>query len=126
MKCKKWFSQDFEGYQLIDAGGGLKYECFGGVKLIRPEVQAYFSSGKPHNEWKQDAQLFFKETTKNTGVWKGDLSEWMIRYKRLNIQLACTKFKHIGIFPEQEINWRYIEENIHENQRFLNLFAYTV
>jgi 23S rRNA (cytosine1962-C5)-methyltransferase len=39
--------------------------------------------------------------------------------------LELTKFKHVGIFPEQVSNWEYILGNLKPNQKFLNLFAYT-
>lgn len=52
-------------------------------------------------------------------------SEWTIKYQRLQLTLSLTKFKHIGLFPEQEANWRFIEEHISAGDRFLNLFAYT-
>ena len=44
-------------------------------------------------------------------------------------RLALTSFKHVGIFPEQKVNWDYIAESIHlikaEQPKVLNLFAYT-
>jgi 23S rRNA (cytosine1962-C5)-methyltransferase len=45
--------------------------------------------------------------------------------------LALTSFKHVGIFPEQAVNWNYIYQSITEIKKtvaapkFLNLFAYT-
>ena len=46
---------------------------------------------------------------------------------RLNLtfQLEMTKFKHVGLFPEQAENWEYIAEHLKPGNRFLNLFAYT-
>ena len=54
---------------------------------------------------------------------------WNIQYGNLKFRLALTSFKHVGIFPEQAVNWDYITEsigmlNINE-PKFLNLFAYT-
>src|ERR1044071_1908779 len=49
----------------------------------------------------------------------------------LNFRLALTSFKHVGIFPEQAVNWEYIYDCVkHLNQKqeevkVLNLFAYT-
>jgi 23S rRNA (cytosine1962-C5)-methyltransferase len=43
--------------------------------------------------------------------------------------LALTSFKHVGIFPEQAVNWDFISSTIKKfktpNPRVLNLFAYT-
>ena len=40
-----------------------------------------------------------------------------------------TSFKHLGIFPEQAVNWDYISKNIKQfkipEPKVLNLFAYT-
>jgi len=58
---------------------------------------------------------------------------WQIGYQkgkvRLRLRLALTSFKHVGVFPEQAVNWDYIGDSIGLLQatrpRFLNLFAYT-
>jgi 23S rRNA (cytosine1962-C5)-methyltransferase len=44
--------------------------------------------------------------------------------------LKPTIFKHVGVFPEQAINWEWINETITQKKRpetlkILNLFAYT-
>jgi 23S rRNA (cytosine1962-C5)-methyltransferase len=48
---------------------------------------------------------------------------------RLNFRLGLTSFKHVGIFPEQAVNWDYIYNSVRsmrvERPRVLNLFAYT-
>jgi len=47
----------------------------------------------------------------------------------LRFRLGLTSFKHVGIFPEQAVNWEYIAESFSmlkvERPKFLNLFAYT-
>lgn len=58
---------------------------------------------------------------------------WMIGYEnkhiKLKLRLALTSFKHVGVFPEQAVNWDYISASLKQvtksNPRFLNLFAYT-
>ena len=45
------FTQPWNDYELIDAGGGRKLERWGKLITIRPEVQAYFHSGLPFSEW---------------------------------------------------------------------------
>ena len=55
---------------------------------------------------------------------------------QLNFKLSLTSFKHVGIFPEQAVNWKYIYDSIQRltpnpsppgegRVKFLNLFAYT-
>ena len=50
----------------------------------------------------------------------------------LTMRLACTAFKHIGIFPEQAANWNFIYDTCRNKAeskgarpKVLNLFAYT-
>jgi 23S rRNA (cytosine1962-C5)-methyltransferase len=62
--------------------------------------------------------------------------QWMIGYPMirspLKFRLGLTSFKHIGIFPEQAVNWDYIAGSIQELEyppssppQVLNLFANT-
>ncbi|MBU3661469.1 MAG: SAM-dependent methyltransferase [Flavobacteriales bacterium] len=124
------YSEGWEDYELLDAGGGKKLERWGKIITIRPELQAYFHSGKPFTEWREMAHWEFIEDAKGqTGKWKSLKKDaprkWVISYKRLKFVLELTKFKHIGLFPEQQSNWEFIEENLKSETRFLNLFAYT-
>ena len=128
MANKKSYSEGWEDYELIDAGGGKKLERWGDVITIRPEVQAYFQSAKPFSDWYELANWEFIATGQS-GKWKclkkGSPNRWTIRYKNLSFILELTKFKHIGLFPEQRINWDLIYNKLNESHRFLNLFAYT-
>jgi len=128
MATKKSYSEVWDDYELIDAGGGKKLERWGNVITIRPEVQAYFQSAKPFSEWYELANWEFIATGQS-GKWKclkkGSPNRWTIRYKKLSFILELTKFKHIGLFPEQRINWDLIDNKLNESHRFLNLFAYT-
>ena len=122
-------------YELIDCGNGRKLERFGEITLIRPEITA---TSKPHlseTQWKEMANAEFVETSKNSGKWnifKQIPETWQMSYNspsgiRLTAELSLTTSKHIGIFPEQIINWLFIERehgNI-GNESFLNLFGYT-
>lgn len=129
MPNPKMFTTGWEDYELIDAGGGKKLERWGKIITIRPEVQAYFKSEKPFTEWNQMAHWEFISKSAQSGVWKehkkGAPKKWNILYKNLTFELELTKFKHLGIFPEQRINWDFISDNLHEGEKFLNLFAYT-
>ncbi len=123
------FSTGWDDYELIDAGGGKKLERWGKVITIRPEVQAYFHSGLPFTEWKTMAHWEFVEGKNQQGKWKTlkkDVpAKWTISYKRLKFNIELTSFKHLGLFPEQQTNWEYLDEKLGTDDRFLNLFAYT-
>ena len=129
MSQSKIFTEPWKDYELIDAGGGKKLERWGGIITIRPELQAYFHSGLPFSEWKKMAHWEFVEKRANKGTWrplkKNALSTWNIKYGRLTFKLELTNNKHIGLFPEQKINWEYLESNLSSEDKFLNLFAYT-
>ena len=129
MEKERIYTEGWEDYELIDAGGGKKLERWGEVITIRPEVQAYFKSELSHSEWTKKAHFEFIAKGGQTGEWKhlkpGLSNDWIINYKSLKFQLELTKFKHVGLFPEQRINWDFIASKLSTEKRFLNLFAYT-
>lgn len=128
MSAQKLFTEGWEDYELIDAGGGKKLERWGKVITIRPEHQAYFQSGEQHTEWRKKAHFEFVSNDGQSGKWKtlkGGPKEWEVRYGSLKFQLSLTKFKHVGLFPEQRTNWDFIEKNINSESNLVNLFAYT-
>ncbi len=128
MSQKKMFTEGWADYELIDAGGGKKLERWGKIITIRPEIQAYFKSEIPFEKWYQMAHWEFIQKG-SSGKWKklqeNAPQEWTIAYKHLKFKLSLTKFKHVGLFPEQRTNWDYIDKHITSDDRFLNLFAYT-
>lgn len=129
MSNTKLFTSGWADYELIDAGGGKKLERWGDIVTIRPEVQAYFRSGLDFKEWTERAHWEFVSKGGQTGMWKAGkqsaADNWTIAYEQLKFQLRLTKFKHLGLFPEQRCNWDFISELLKSEDRFLNLFAYT-
>jgi 23S rRNA (cytosine1962-C5)-methyltransferase len=123
------YSEHWNEYELIDAGNNKKLERFGKIITIRPDRNAYFSPILSEKEWKQKAHFEFIEETTNTGNWKSlkqnTPTEWKVSFKKIVFNLKLTKFKHLGIFPEQRTNWDFIAHHIKSNHKFLNLFAYT-
>ncbi len=126
----KIYAEGWFDYELIDAGSGKKLERFGKIITIRPEFNAYFPSVLSFEEWLKRAHFEFLESGKNKGEWKALKHfpldhKWNIQYDSLTLQLELTKFKHVGIFPEQNSNWQFISQHLKETDSFLNLFAYT-
>ena len=125
----KLFTQAWDSYELLDAGGGKKLERFGSVTTIRPELQAYFKSDTTFVEWEKKADCAFIEKSTTKGLWKRrntlQNDSWNIAYKDLQFKLELTSFKHVGIFPEQVVNWDFLNANLDPSKTFLNLFAYT-
>ena len=55
-------------------------------------------------------------------------SQWSIKYNDLTFNIKPMGFKHTGVFPEQAVNWDYVDEKIKNVKRplkILNMFAYT-
>lgn len=128
-------------YELIDCGSFEKLERFGSYVIARPEPQALWNKSMSEGEWNELANAYFKRTKEDNferGEWltkKGMPDSWKISYncdgKKLNLRLALTSFKHVGLFPEQAANWQFIADSIKELKKesdevsVLNLFAYT-
>jgi len=123
-------------YELLDSGNFEKLERFGKYILIRPEPQAVWDKHLPEHKWREIANVKFIAKTSNSGVWE-KFSEmpdhWTVSFeinnKKINFKLALTAFKHVGIFPEQVVNWDFIYNSLNSfnvsNRKVLNLFAYT-
>jgi 23S rRNA (cytosine1962-C5)-methyltransferase len=131
-------------YELIDTGEFEKLERFGKYILRRPEPQAIWGKTLKDNDWLQLPHATFTrfknaQKTEDSGEWilKSDMpQQWIIQYKykemNLAFRLGLTAFKHIGVFPEQYINWNEIYDSVHQIRKngvavpkVLNLFAYT-
>lgn len=119
-------------YELLDSGNFKKLERFGSHILIRPEPQALWETSLTPQQWQQQAHVEFAPADATSGTWLHHAAmphNWTIQYDSIGLQaqLKLTKFKHIGIFPEQAANWDYIFANCSKskNIKVLNLFAYT-
>jgi len=123
-------------YELIDSGDYEKLERFGAYITIRPETHASWPKALAASVWLEQAHVRFIETGLTRGTWevlKPMPSTWTMGYTReafqLTFNLELTKFKHVGVFPEQAANWDFIYAQLKANgaevPRFLNLFAYT-
>lgn len=123
------FARAWEDYELLDAGDSAKLERWGKIITIRPDRNAYFKPGWPRAEWVRLAHFEFREKSAQSGEWiplKRDFpSEWQIGFSNIRLNLKLTQFKHLGVFPEQQYNWEFVEQNLSPGDRFLNLFGYT-
>lgn len=127
----------WKDYELLDCGDFEKLERFGNLVLSRPEPQAVWKKVLSPQEWKKKTHINFKGRSATTGEWlKNDRNipdRWNVNYKNdeisINLRLGLTSFKHVGVFPEQAVNWDYISSSIKKfktpSPKVLNLFAYT-
>lgn len=122
------YADSWPDYQLIDAGNEKKIERWGEVVTIRPDRNAYFKPVLAKKDWYSQAHFEFHEESKKWEQLKPGAAikdHWQIQFKDLTFQLQLTKFKHLGLFPEQRLNWDFIRKSLQEGDRFLNLFGYT-
>lgn len=130
--------QHWKEYALLDSGNFLKLERFGNYITIRPEPQAVWDPRQNLHEWEKQAHVKFIPKSSSSGDWKKIKpmpDRWHIHYQLpvagypLKFRLGLTLFKHVGIFPEQAVNWDYIFASLKRiktpQPKFLNLFAYT-
>lgn len=127
----------WQDYELIDCGNFEKLERFGNITVIRSEPQANWQKSLSQAEWNKRCDLHFKSETTTRGSWtkisKDAPEAWNIAYKNkdiaIKLHLKLTAFKHVGVFPEQAVNWDYISSTIKsfktKTPKVLNLFAYT-
>jgi 23S rRNA (cytosine1962-C5)-methyltransferase len=114
----------WKDYELIDSGDGKRLERFGAYTLVRPDPQAIWKPLAEESVWDKADAVFDKNWINKTQV----PEKWQVKYKNLSLYLRLTPFKHTGMFPEQQINWEFIEKKIKDSKReinILNLFGYT-
>lgn len=127
----------WKDYELLDCGDFEKLERFGNLVLSRPEPQAVWKKVWSPQEWKKHTHIQFKGRSATSGDWikvaKNTPDRWNVNYKNneinINLRLGLTSFKHVGVFPEQAVNWDYISSSVKKFKtpipKVLNLFAYT-
>ena len=122
-----------DDYELIDSGDGRKLERFGKCVLARPCSQAMWRPCKSAAEWAKADASFDREDGNN---WHGRANlpkEWQIETAGIRFKLGGTDFGHLGIFPEQRSQWKWIRQRVEattavdgsRRPSVLNLFAYS-
>lgn len=124
----------WKDYKIIDCGEGEKLENIGGFLVSRPDSQVIWS--KQLKKWEK-LDAIYHRSDKGGGYWQyinKPKDNFIIKYQDLSFKIEFTNFKHIGIFPEQAVNWQFIIDKIKEKKssthinkeiKALNLFAYT-
>jgi len=113
-----------DDYELLDSGDGRKLERFGRYVLARPCSQALWRPEREARAWDRADASFDRE---DGNRWHGRTNlpkEWNIETAGIRFKLGGTDFGHLGIFPEQRAQWRWIRERA-KGKRVLNLFAYS-
>lgn len=115
-------------FEVLDTGDGLKLERWGNIRLSRPDPQVIWPKAQP-GLW-DEADAVYERSSRGGGAWgfHRKLPErWTVRYGALRFFVRPTGFKHTGLFPEQAVNWDWMQSLIagRRSARVLNLFAYT-
>ncbi len=115
-------------YEILECGDGMKKERWGDVILVRPDPQIIWPLQS--KDW-GNFDAYYHRSKSGGGHWdfKRDLPEsWQITYDDSTFKIRPTSFKHTGLFPEQAINWDWIQnliKNVKGPLSVLNLFGYT-
>ncbi len=119
-------TKGWQDYELLDSGNGKRLERFGKYIISKPDPQAIWRPHLSQNDWEKADAIYLDEEKQ----WnKNNLPEkWELSYKGIKFYAKLTSFKHTGVFPEQILNWEYMENAIKKAGRqinVLNLFGYT-
>lgn len=132
-------ADDWQDYALLDSGAGLKLERYGPWTFIRPDSQAWWPPRLPKERWSADA-IFSGREGEEMGRWqfiRKVPESWPMAWPMpgggaVRFHARCTPFRHLGVFPEQSVHWRWCVDAIRrsvrppgEPVRVLNLFGYT-
>ena len=125
-------SDDWRDYELLDSGDMRKLERFGKVRVNRPDPQALWKPKTPVLSWKADATFASKDYEDDRGAWtfagKPPADEWPIGWDALKLNARLAAFRHMGVFPEHSVHWRWAADQVKAANRpvkALNLFGYT-
>jgi len=120
-------------YELMDCSGGERLERWGPAVLIRPDPQVIWETPREHPGWSEYGAQYVRSSS-GGGHWekRGIPGKWPMSWRKLTFQAGPMNFKHVGLFPEQAVNWAYMMELVQERidgqgtaPTVLNLFAYT-
>ncbi len=129
-------TKGWDDYELLDSGHGYRLERFGKYVISKPDPQAIWEKSLTDADWNKANAKFSAQGGSASGgkndIWKTKPnfpSKWLLKYKEISFYAKLTPFKHTGIFPEQSINWDFMEnllkKSTNPQPNILNLFAYT-
>ena len=125
MKNNKSFN-----YELIDCGDEIRIERFGDRIITRPCSMAFWSNiAKENLDIQPHATYIRNETEKGWQKYNDMTDSWNISVGPITAELRFSQNGQVGIFPEQEENWKWIADQVAKRSskplKILNLFGYT-
>ena len=125
-------SMGFRGYELLATGDGQKLERWGGSTILRPESSALWDWSSTQSLPPWDGLYSGTRAIGGEWKWRAPLPDpCIIRHGNLSFLIKPTNSKHLGLFPEQSVNWSWIQELLTQPpprvapMKVLNLFGYT-
>jgi 23S rRNA (cytosine1962-C5)-methyltransferase len=118
-------------YQLVDFGNGRKLESFGDYLVDRPSPAA--ESARPSSDAWPRADARFEAENKTWSFRRPFPESMLVDAGGFVMPIRPTPFGHLGWFPEQAENWRWLQTTVNSSSdrsqraglEALNLFAYT-
>ena len=118
-------AEPWDDWGLIDSGGGLKWERYGDVTVVRPEPQAMWSPALP--DWDPDATFVPGSDEEGGGRWvrhRDVPASWPLARGNVRFNASLTPFRHLGFFPDMAPQWDWMVERSNDAD-VMNLFGYT-
>ena len=121
--------EGWDGYRLLDSGGGRKFESFGDYRFIRPEPQAMWqprlAEWDAHGEFVPGADEDGGGRWQQYRAWPED--GWDVRWQDVTFRAQPTPFRHLQYFPDMDPVWRWMGDRLEgkADAATLNLFGYT-
>ena len=123
---EEFITTGWDGYELLASGDGERYERWGEHYIVRPDPQVIWAKKAPFE--RVDAYYEGKTTQGGWNIRNLPENGWTIPYEKAVFRVRPTPFRHLGLFPEQAVQWKWLEQSIRaagRDVRVLNLFAYT-
>jgi len=117
-------------YELLDSGNENKLERFGKYTLVRPCAAAVWKPSLPTAAWDEATARFGRDGGNTWTIRQPLPASWNATISGLIFRLSGTPFGHVGVFPEQQQCWGFIDKTLRQVKRgkrlsVLNLFAYS-
>ena len=99
-------------YELLDSGGGRKLERYGPYRVARPEPQCLWRPALSDQVWQSADAVFDPEGEEDTGRWRFPKplpATWPLAWGETRFLGRFTPFRHLGFFPEQAVNWAWLD-----------------
>jgi 23S rRNA (cytosine1962-C5)-methyltransferase len=121
-------------YDFLDIGGGKRLERFGKYIIERPvKFPTQYKPGLPEEQWSSADITYLDDRWKHKKSLKFD--NWTVKFNHMHFNLRLLSGGQVGIFPEQEKNWRWLSSVVNLSSKravaqnraisILNGFAYT-